>query len=99
MVCAGESSEDKRQAKIRSRAGKVATNAGMRHLGEVMREVEANAVDQRTPAERRAATMAHIHRNDPHGRRSPELIARMSERSVYDLRDVRVDVFSRDGNS
>jgi hypothetical protein len=43
--------------------------------------------------------LRHIHRNDPPGPRSPELIARISERSVYDLRDVRVDVFSRDGSS
>jgi hypothetical protein len=97
MVCADESGEERRQAKIESRGGNVARSAGLRDLGAVMRQADEYAV--LSPQQRREATLRHIHRNDPPGPRSPELIARMSERSVYDLRDVRVDVFSRDGSS
>jgi HK97 family phage major capsid protein len=53
----------------------------------------------KSPAERmaeRAELMAHIRRGDPRKSRSPELIKRMTEREVYDLRDVRTDAYGRD---
>jgi hypothetical protein len=65
--------------------GNVARSAGLRDLGAVMRQADEYAV--LSPQQRREATLRHIHRNDPPGPRSPELIARMSERSVYDLRE------------
>lgn len=95
MVCSGESSEAKREAKIKSRNGKVARNAGALDLALVMRQAEENAVtvtDQRTFEQRRADTMRHINRGRPPGPRAPELISRMSEREIYDLRDVRVSL-------
>jgi HK97 family phage major capsid protein len=103
-ICAGESSEAKRAAKIKrikARGGRIAPDAGNRDLAVVMREVEKHsqgprAEIEKSPAERRTETMRHIHRNDPPGPRAPELISRMTERQTYDLSDVRVDPYGRD---
>jgi HK97 family phage major capsid protein len=108
QICAGESSEEKREAKrsmIRTRGQNVASDAGPLDLAKVIRKAEDHSAGPRdqlaeyrakTPEQRRADTLAHIHRNDPPpARRAPEVISRMKEGDVYDLARVRVDPMDR----
>jgi HK97 family phage major capsid protein len=106
MVCSGESSEERLNSKLESRGGKIAADAGARDLGVVVREAAENAEgprhalsETRSPEQlraERAETMAWLHRNDRPARRSPELISRMREADVYDLRSIRTDPMNRD---
>jgi HK97 family phage major capsid protein len=99
QICSGESTERKRRAKLAARGYVVRTSSGQRDLASVLREVEKHAagpravIDQgKTFEQRRAETMAHIRSTQPPpARRSPELIAGMTERSVYDLGSIRTD--------
>jgi HK97 family phage major capsid protein len=108
QICAGETSEEKREAKqamIRTRGRNVASDAGPLDLAVVMREAAERSAGPRAVADqetgdfesRREADLRHIRSvsySKP-ARKSPELISRMSERDVYDLNRVRTDPMDR----
>jgi hypothetical protein len=85
QYCARGSSEEQLLAKIASRRGKVAANAGPSDLGGVMRDIEKHS------STRNAQSPTTVARGNG-GSRSPEFIARMSERDIFDLDRIRVDV-------
>jgi HK97 family phage major capsid protein len=85
----------KGKPKIETTPHSFVTSAGRDH--EHRAPLATRSVDQeKSFDQRRAETMAHIRKGQPRGPRAPELISRMSEREVYDLRDVRVDPYGRD---
>jgi hypothetical protein len=101
-VCADESSDTRLRPKIEARGGKIAANAGHRDLSELLVVVERQSAGPRAEIQAAPSREVRDHARIAHtvtriDRTSPEFIARMSERDVYDLNRIQVDPFDQKG--